>query len=289
MGRKYRLYNALPVIVFLVLGIPAAAVYAGYAEPYVEASQLPVHAGIAFVGLIGTVIGTAILSGLLVRVSFARTCRSLGLSKEGGGIFGGHPDFAGAMDGRPVRVDTRTVRRSTGGDGGSSSTTYTRVSAELDRPMEEGFILVREADGADAPAADDVPDEVRTVPVTEGIAVVGADNEPRARELLTPRVTEALREPGAPEGVIVGDPAATILDALPDDLETFGSLLGGEGIEAKLREAVGDDAATVSHEFRGLPLDAAALESKLETMVTVAGTADDAVFDERAAASAGQE
>lgn len=289
MGRKYRLYNALPVIVFLLLGVPAAVVYLGYAEPYVEASRLPVHAGIAFVGLIATVIGTAILSGLLVRVSFAKTCRSLGLSKEGGGIFGGHPDFAGTMDGRPVRVDTRTVRRSTGGDGGSSSTTYTRVSAELDRPMEEGFILVREGDGADRRATDDVPDEVQTVPVTDGIAVVGADNEPLAREVLTPRVTEALREPDAPEAVILGDPAARILDALPEDLETFGSLLGGEGIEARLREEIGDDAATVSHECRGLPLDAAALESKLETMVTVAATADDAVFDQRATASVGQE
>jgi hypothetical protein len=289
MGRTYRLYEALPVIVFVVLGVPTVLVFSGNAGPYLEASQVPVHPMYAFFGLILAVFATAILSGILVGRSFRKTCRSLGLSKEGGGFFGGRPDFAGTMKGRTVRVDTRTERQSTAGQAGSSSTTYTRVSAELDRPLDEGFILVRNQDGAEARAIEDVPDEIRTVPVTDDVAVVGADNEPRAREVVTPRVADSLRGPDAPAAVIVGDPATAIVDAIPDDLASFGSLLGGESIETKLREELGDDAATVSHEFKGLPLDAERLEAKLEAMLTVASTADDAVFGEPPDASVGQE
>lgn len=274
MGRKYRLYNALPVIVFLLLGVPIGLIYTGNAEPYVEASEIPLHPGAALVGLILSVFATAIGSSVLVSRSFAKTCRSLGLSKEGGGFFGGTPDFSGEIDGRPVRVDTRTVRSSGGAEGGSTSTTYTRVMAELDRPLADGFMLIDDEGGSEPRATKDVPDDVQKVPVSDGFAVIGKANESRAREVLTPRVEETLRESGAPDGVIVGDPADTIIDVLPDEMAAFGGLLGGSSVEEKLREKIGGDAPTVSNEFLGLPLNADRLESRLDAMIAVADAVD---------------
>jgi|GEM_PF-2853084 len=287
MGWKYSLYGGLPVIVFLVLGVPAAIVYSGNAEPYVAAADMPVHAGFGFVGLVLSVFATAIVSGVLVNRSFVRTCRSLGLSKQGGGLLGGPPDFTGSIGGRPVSVETRKVRRSTGGQGGTSSTTYTRVHAELDRPLEDGFILI-EADADDPSATEDVPEDVEQVPVGEGFSVVGAANESPAAAVLTPRVQEVLGERVAGDGVVVGDPASAIVDTLPDEMAAAGSILtGGEGIEEKLREEIGDDAATVSHEFQGLPLDADRLESRIDAMITLAEAVDEAaVADDRAEGSA---
>lgn len=281
MGRKYRLYTALPVIVFLLLGVPAALVFAGYAEPYLAPSDVPVHPGVVFVGLILSVFATAMLSGVLVRRSFATVGRSLGLSAEGGGFFGGHPDFTGTIDGRPVAVETRAVQTSTGGQGGSTSTTYTTVKAELDRPVADGFVLVDAEDDPEPRAADDVPDVVETVPLEDGFAVVGAANEPLAREVLTPAVKDALREPDAPDGLIVGDPAETIIDTLPEEMAASGAFFGGDGLEEKLREEIGGDAPTVSHETVGLPLDADVLDSRLQAMVTVADAVDAAGVERR--------
>ncbi|AGN00409.1 hypothetical protein L593_02290 [Salinarchaeum sp. Harcht-Bsk1] len=273
MGWKYNLYSALPIFVFLILGVPAALIYSGNAEPYVEASQMPVHAGYGFIGLIGSVFATAIFSGILVNRSFVRTGKSLGLSKEGGGLFGGPPNFVGEKRGRPVRVETWKERHSSGGEGGTSTTTHTRVLAELDRPMSEGFILIEEGSGSDADAMDDVPDEAEVVPVGDGYAVIGAANEPIAREILTQEVDLALQVPGSPDGVTVGDPAETILDALPEDLSTMGGFFGN-AIEERLREEISADPATVSDERRGLPLVTDRLEARIDAMVTVAEAVD---------------
>lgn len=224
------------MIVFVLLGVPAVVIFTGNAEPYVTASQTPFHPGAAFVGLILSVFATAIVSSVLVRRSFAKAGRSVGLAAEGGGFFGGYPEFSGTVDGRPVRVDTRTVRRSGGGKSGGTSATYTTVAAELDRPVENGFILVDTEGDSEPRATDDVPDEVETVPVGDGFAVVGAANEPLARGVLTTAVVEALREPDAPDGLVVGDPAETIIDTLPEEMAAFGAFFGGDGLEEKLRE-----------------------------------------------------
>ena len=280
MGWKYNLYSALPIFVFLLLGVPAALVYSGEAEPYVEASQMPVHAGYGFIGLIGAVFATAIFSGILVNRSYVRTGKSLGLSKEGGGLFGGPPNFVGEKRGRPVRVETWKERHSTG-EGGTSTTTHTRVLAELDRPMDEGFIVTDEGSGSDSSATEDVPDEAEVVPVGDDFAVIGATNEPIAREMLTEEVELALQVPGSPDDLIVGDPAGTILDAVPEDLNEMGGYFGN-AIEEQLREELGSDPATVSHERRGLPLVTDRLEARIDAMVTVAEAVDAAAVAETA-------
>lgn len=260
MIRKATAYNlALFAWALLVAGA-AIAIWSGNAEPYVSPSQVPGGAPHMFGSVVGGwLLGALVVGGLKTR-GWKAAGRAAGLRPQGGGLFG-KPDLVGTVHGQRVRARTRKKRTSGGGESGSSTTTFTVVEAELSEFADEGLILgygSSNVTGMDHPAPS-------VVTVDGEFHAVGASEE-LLRELLTPRVRDALREMGDVEGLLVGDAAGMLSDAFAEMTE---SRLFSSFADKALDEMPGD-ASWVSIERKGLVLSGGELSRRIELVATVA-------------------
>lgn len=284
MGIAYRLYSGAQVLwLFLVIGV-VVALYAGVAESVVAPSQLPVSDATVVAVAAGVAVGGFVVFGYLRVRSWRGIGRRAGLTPDEstyGGLSrfrrkspGPHrraraPDLVGTVDGRSVRVTTYRTKGSSG-EGGSSGKTWTIVRAEVDEPVGVGTYIGLRSEDLDFPVSDAVPESVRLVPVDEEFSVLGPDATAFAEQVLSGRVRTLLRDADYPDGVTVGDLTDSLLEAVPDEMESMLSLVSGGQLEAKLRNHPANDASAVAISTRGLCLDAMAIQRQAETVVAVA-------------------
>lgn len=255
----------------LVFGI-TVAVFSGQAAPLLTPDMLPIGGPPAlFVLGGGLLVAGVLVIGQLKRRAWRRVGRNAGLTPAGGGLFS-NPDLDGAVDGRTVRARTITRQQNSGGEGGSSSVTYTIVEADLSEPATEGLIVNRGGDG-DFAGAQQLSGDIESYTI-DGFHAVGTSRD-LAEAVLTSRVQTALREPSLVGSVKAGNAADVLLDALPD---SDGMLMGklSDGIESTIRAEFGGDAGTVRIESKGLLLDSAELDRQLSAVVAVAGAFESA-------------
>lgn len=267
MVRKQTVYTtALFGWALLVFGF-TVAVFSGQTAPLITVDMLPVGGPPALIVLAGglLVAGVFVVS-LLKRRAWRRTGHAVGLTPTGGGLFS-TPDLGGTVDGRSVHARTITRRTNSGGEGGSNSTTYTVVEADLSEPATDGLIVTR-GGNADFAGAEQLSSSIESDTVGE-FQVVGTSRE-LAEAVLTSRVQTTLRKPSLADSVQAGDAADVLLEAVPD---SDGMLMGKltDGIQSKIQEQYGGDAATVRIETKGLLLDNDELDRQLRAVVAVAG------------------
>lgn len=210
------------------------AVFSGRAAPVVTPETLPIGGPIglfAFAG--GLLVAGGVVIALLKRRAWRRAGRRANLEPEGGGLLG-NPALVGTANGRTVRA--RTIKRQTsgGGESGSSTSTFTVVEAE-----------------------------------TVGEFAVVSSSTELARDTLTARAKNELREPALLESVLVGNASDVLGEAVPD---SDGFLTGPltEGIERKLRDEMAGDAGTVRVETKGTILDSEELARQIAAVAAVA-------------------
>jgi hypothetical protein len=281
---KYRVYSGLRVLSILVGFGGGVFLAAGFSEvvapSLVTAGQrVPAGAAVFVAGMVAFVvfgrlrtrrwfaIGRAAgltptdgssASGFDLRVGFGRS------------IFGGpHPNMVGEVNGRPVTVGTYTVKKSSGGEGGSSSKTYTIVDAELSAPTDVAAVLGVGEDASDLDTGEMLPGGLDAVSVDDRFVAVGNLDESQARRLLGGRAKNALLDIEDPSGLIVGDPTDAITSALPDDMGMAASFVVGK-LREKLQEHPAFDDTTVSRNNLGVLLDAGEMERQMAAVAAVA-------------------
>lgn len=263
---KYGLYR----LVLFVWGVGVFGgvilVGSGNAEPYVSASQLPVDGPLELFGLAaGLLVLGAVVVAVLERGSWTTAGRRANLIASGGGIVR-KPDLEGTIDGRTVRARTHSRRTGSGGEGGSTKTTYTVVEAELDGPATEGLVFSATGDETLSHGSVNV-DLGSDATAVNGVAVVGKPD--LAREVLTNRVVDAMQAPRQLETVYVGNVTDLLLDEIPDaDGLVTGALT--ETMRSGVEAGLPGDADTVRMERNGVILDADELEAQTRAMAAVA-------------------
>jgi hypothetical protein len=262
MVRTRSLYQLARVAWGAVAFAAVVVVYSGNARPYVPPDVLPYGAAGAFgVAVVLVLAGVFVVGRFEVR-SWRRMGRAAGLEPDGWSVLS-KPDLAGTVDGRSVRVSTYAVDEGGGGDDGGGSATYTLVEADLGTPVDDGYVLGRDAAG---PVVADAPVDVGQRDLDGGHHVVGADAV--SERVLTDDVRDTFD--ASPGAVVVGDPTDAFAAALPDDGDGFvGSMLSA-GVEQALAERPSFDAATAATDDRGVLLDAAELDARIEAVVAVA-------------------
>jgi len=272
MLRKQHVY-AIATVAWPVLVFGAAiTAYSGQAEPYVSASQMPGGPTGMFGGALGvSAVGWAAI-GTLRKRSWLSMGRRAGLAPEGGSVLPiGQPDMTGSVHGRTVRARTRSKTTGGGGESGSSKSTFTVVEADLPGPSDRGLFVGR-GDSAGGLGDDVGARHLPTVTIDDEFVVVG-DSEELARAVLTDRVRDALRAmEDDDDGLLVGDAGGVVSDAVSGASDS--RLV--QAAANRAGEKFAGDAATVSHETRGLLLDADELERRLEAVAAAADAFEDA-------------
>lgn len=275
MVRRSQLLLGL-VTVLVAGGIVAA--YTGNAEPFVSPASLPgspIH-GVAAAGAV--VLLAAVGSSYRTRRAWIRTGEAVGLTPGDAPELGepsqsssqlvSRPDLVGRVGGRTVRARTY----STSGSDSDSSRTYTVVEAALDPPVEWTAMF--------GPAEGDLADDttvgsMRTAAVDGEVAVFGDVPEDLAADLLTPRVRDALRPVGG--RAAVGDVERRMAGAMADTLSEADGAMAGLA-KGMLDMAAGDAGDSLSrqvqHRDRGLCLNEAELERRVEAVVALAAAVD---------------
>lgn len=265
MVRKSSLYTVVLFAWALLVAGGTVAIFSGRAAPVVTPETLPVSGPIGMVAVAG---GLLVVGGVVIvlakRRAWRKAGRKVGLTPEGGGLLGA-PTLVGTEHGRTVRA--RTVKRQTGsgGESGSSKSTFTVVEADLDETATEGLVIsTGEEDAADI---GDMPVDFETDTVGE-FSVVGT-SEKLARETLTTRARNELHETARLEEVLVGNASDVLLAAVP---ESDGLLTGAltDGIERNLRDEMAGDAGTVRVETKGMILDSEELDRQITAVAAVA-------------------
>lgn len=265
MVRKTSLYTVVLFAWALLVFGATVAVFSGQAAPLVTLEMLPVSGPIglfAFAG--GLLVVGAVGITLMKRRAWRRAGARANLTPQGGGLLG-NPALVGTADGRPVRARTIKQQTSGGGEGGSRKSTFTVVEADLGEPATEGLVI--SPGGGDTADIGDVPVNLETETVGE-FAVVG-NSEGLARDTLTTRARNELREPALLESVLVGNASDVLLEAVPD---SDGRLAGAltDGIERKIREKMAGDAGTVRIKTKGMILDSEELDRQVTAVAAVA-------------------
>lgn len=265
MVRKQSLYTIVLFAWALLVFGGTVAVFSGQAAPFVTPETLPLGGPVGlFVFAGGLLVVGGVGITLLKRRAWRRAGRRANLRPDGGGVLG-TPALVGTANGRPVRVRTIKRETSSGGESGSSKTTFTVVEADFEKPATEGLVISNEGGDIDGMGEMSVSFETETV---GEFAVVGTSEE-LARETLTTRARNALREPAFLDSVLVGNASDVLLEAVPD---SDGLLVGPltDGIERKLRDSMAGDAGTVRVETKGLILDHEELDRQITAMTAVA-------------------
>ncbi|MFB6282602.1 MAG: hypothetical protein ABEK59_01525 [Halobacteria archaeon] len=252
------------VWILLVFGV-TVAIYSGKVSHLLTPQMLSIDRPFGLFGFAGglMVLGALVLV-LLKKRAWKRAGRRANLKPKGGGLFS-KPDLVGSLNGRKVRA--RTIKKKTGSDGESSSnkSTFTVVEADLDESPEEGLVIGI-GDGEGVSTAQDMPVDFDTGSVN-GFAVVGSTDI--ARETLTTRAENALRDPELLDSVLVGNVADVLLEAVP---ESDGFILGKltEGIEKAIRDGTLGESGKVRAETKGVILDSDELEEQIQAVSAVA-------------------
>lgn len=264
--RKQSLYQFVTVAWWIAVAAPVILVASGNAEPYASPSLIPYGGPGAFgsIAVLG-LAGTFVVSRLRIR-SWKRMGRRAGLTPAGGGLIG-TPALTGTVDGRSVTASTYSVKKSSGGEGGSNSVTYTLVEAELRDPANDGYVL---GTGEVSAFDEDIPEEARTQPVEDDHYVLGDLSADDAESVVSRRVRVAFERADAPNAVVVGNPTGAILGSLPDDLDGFVGSMMVSGIESALEEKESFAPGTVAHDSTGLLLDPEELEARANAVAAVA-------------------
>jgi len=265
--RKHNLYRLATLAWGLVVFAVIVLTLSGNARPFLTPDALPIDGPFQMVGVaVVLVVAGALVIDRLERRAWTAAGERAGLSPRGGGLRS-RPDLVGTVDGREVRA--RTVKRKTGGDGesGSSTTTFTVVETALAEPTDRGFIVT--AGGAPTAGTEDLPVDLADRLTTVGdVAVLGEPGE-FAREALTPRAQNAIAAADSLEGVHVGESADVFLEAI----EASGGGLAGSMVglmETKIKERMPSDAGSVATERKGVVLDAEDLAARAEAVAAVA-------------------
>lgn len=271
MVRKQTLYHLANGVWFLAVAASLVLVVSGNARPYVSPDVIPYGALGAFGAAILLIVAGSYVIGRFEARDWTTMGRAVGLEPDGRSLLG-KPDLTGTVDGRAVSVSTYKVKRSSAGDEGSRSATYTLVEAALREQETDGYILGRGDAGS---LDDDIPHQVQRKDLEGECYVVGGVSADYGRTVLTGRVQDLLRESTAVDAVVVGNPVDAILSVLPDDVGKLGSMVTS-GFESKLEAKQSFDATTVSHNARGAVLDAETLQAQIDAVVVVAGAHEDA-------------
>lgn len=271
MSRKLGLYRAVTYLGVVVGAFALLAAYTGNAEPLVSASEMPGEPWYAFVGIAALMLFAALFTKYLASRSWASMGRRADFTPEGGGSLLGTPDLTARLDGRQVRARTRTVtRKNASSQEGSKKATYTVVEADLAEPTDANLLLGRAEDGAASEILDLGSGAIQTQTIDDEFLVVGNGSESLAKDLLTPRVRDALDDVEELSQLSVGDPSEPVLDALPDSSgSAIGGMLGGKLAE-KLEERLAGSETTVGHQTKGVLLDPDDLSRQAEAVAALA-------------------
>jgi hypothetical protein len=255
-------------LVVAVLSGGIVLAYLGKVEPFVSPSQLPGNPVYGFAAILVLFVAGGVLSDQLDRRAWLRMGRKVGLSAEGGLLPTGQPDLTGVVRGRPMRV--RTV--SGGGSGpNSSSTTYTVVETDLERPVEWSGMFGAGEEGMGSRAPD--TGAVESTTIDGEFWMWGDVSEDVARAVLSGRVRDALGQLDS-SSVSVGDVQSNLLAAVRDSIpEDSGSMTGS--IASGMLDVAGVDgesgpATVVMHRTEGFLLNADTLERRAEAVAAVA-------------------
>jgi hypothetical protein len=273
--RKQTLYQFVTIGWWIAVAVPVILVGSGNAEPYASPSLIPYGPPGAFgsIFVLG-LAGTFVVSRLRIR-SWKRMGRRAGLTPAGGGLLG-KPDLTGTVDGRSVTASTYSVKESSGGEGGSSSVTYTLVETDLRDPTTDGYVV---GTGSVAAFDDDIPEQTRTQSVDGEHHVIGDVSAEDAGAVVSHRVREAFEGADGVDAVVVGDPTQAIMGALPDELDGFVGSMMASGIESALADKESFAAGTAAHDAKGLLLDPAELEARATAVAAVVDAHEHAGVD----------
>jgi hypothetical protein len=232
-----------------VVVFASAAVYTGVTAPYVVATDVPGgFSGVLAGGAVLVVAGNAVI-GRAFSDSVGTVTSAAGLTTESsnrpslkdlllGRVITGAPEMSGTVNGREVRATVISKRdpSSTHPSNSVKTLNYTIVSAKLDTPLENGFIIAK-AD--DRPSSElDVPvDSFSTVSTDGQFHVLGEDLEGVAAELLTTRVRNVLFDNDEFGQVTVGDP-----------FQAVGRTVGEQAGNAVDEQGLSDEDARVAAE-----------------------------------------
>lgn len=250
--------------------------------------MIPVDPPIAIIGAMLLPVLAGFLGSLITAGRWYKTGQRLGFKPNFGqkGLL--KPELTGEVDGRLVRVYSHTR----GGGENSSGQTYTRIEAELNRPLEWSAVVGKSNENptdlarSGGTLSDIAPDDeslasapeigaTRTATSEGGIVVWGSLSTERADELLTPRLEDAITT--TTPGVAIGDATGMMIDALTatlDDADGRGAALASKVIRAAETGRTQAPKRTVAHDQRGLVLDASSLESRIELAVAAAEAAE---------------
>lgn len=255
---------------FLVVAAATILVFSGNARPYVAPPQLPGRPFSVFgVGIAAALAGLAVIS-LHRRRSWKRAGRRIGLTPERGGLLGA-PELTGSIDGRPVRARTISRQTSSGGESGSSSTTFTVAEADLSGPAEEGLFVAPAGGGGGLGGAARVDlDHAEPSARNDDFVAVGG-SEAAGRAVISGAARDALLALDDPSLVAVGNTDAAVAD-LVDASEadsSLGSFVAGK-MEGLIADSISGDASTVTMETKHLVHDGDRLERRLQAVAAVA-------------------
>lgn len=261
MVRKDTLYRLAIIAWGVLVAAAVILVYSGNAEPYVAASTAPSVPVAVGGGIVGWLVGAFVLDRLRKR-DWKAAGRAHGLRPSGLGLLGA-PEMTGTVDGRSVRVRTRS-KTTGGGDDASNEETFTVVEADLSGPADRGFM----AGSSTASAAGELEGFGLEAVEVDGVGVVGGD-EAFVRKMLDGRTRDAIAALPEDDTLLVGDAGATVQAALE---EATGSGIAGAfaSMASRATDEFAGDASTVSLEMKGLVLDADRMGDQLEAVVATA-------------------
>ncbi|WP_440988809.1 hypothetical protein [Haloarchaeobius baliensis] len=259
MVRKHTYYRAVGIVWFFGSMVLFIAVGLGMLEPAVPESLVP-SGTVAFGG--GVAVG---LAGLAVLKFFearawVRAGRGADLSTQSLALPLRTPDLAGEVDGRPVRA--YTISRSTGSGESSSSTTYTRVEADLDEPAGTGCLIFPHGDVS---AGDEALRDLQLPSASVDRVLAMGPSAAFAEAVLTPGVVETLGAADSVDAVYVGDAGGLVQQLVA---ENDSVLLGGVAKRAMNSLPGGESSAGI--ETKGPVLDADRLAEQTRAVAAVA-------------------
>jgi len=261
------------IIIGLCVGIGLA--YFGLIASLVSPADLPGPTLAGPVAIIALAIFGLTTSQYLDKRAWKQTGNQVGLRAGGQSQFssnppmmarGKKPTLTGTANGRPVRAWTYT----TGEGEGTTTKTFTVVEAELDTPVA-WHAAFGTPEAVEGPAEHQI--DSATTQSIAGVTIRGDIPAERARDVLTPRVKDAVTSIDGE--VAVGNATANLMSDLQETLDgddggMLGSLAGG------MLPTEGDDgpSRSVEHRGRGLLTDSSELERRIEVVTTVADAVD---------------
>lgn len=300
-------YSRLQSAWRLLIAATFFALYSATAASILPSSELPEP---FWVGAVGAGLVAAV--GWFV-VSFQQTRewraagRAAGLTPDRSGSSGrssvdSEPVLAGVVDGRRVRARTEPRGREDLFElFRMTKPKDTIVETELDRPLESGVELHRgdvpsessvasdrrraraDADALDAlDRSEDTVDALDEPVKLDEEFVVAAGSEPLAREIVADDAREALLALDDHAKLFVGDAAASMFEAVPDEVkEAVSGVVSGlsdapgvggavEARRSEFTESARADASTASVRTRGLASDPDELERLARAVVAAA-------------------